>query len=273
MRSIGIVALAVAGLWLLLVLAAWGLQRQLIYLPDRSDPGSPPPGLEVEEVRLTTEDGLELGAWFVPADGQAHATVLALPGNAGSRQLRAPLAAGLVERGHAVLLLDYRGYGGNPGRPDQQGLVADARAARDHLLGRDDVDEDALVYLGESIGTGVAAALAEEHPPAALVLRSPFPELADVGREHYPILPVRTLLRDRFETSRHLQAHAAPTLVVAGGDDGIVPTSLSRRVARDADAVYVEIDGVGHNDRELLDGDEYLDAVDGFLRDEIGDGP
>ncbi len=257
----------VAGVWLVLVVAAWALQRQIIYLPDAADPGPPPPG--AEEALLETDDGLELTAWYLAPDGEAVGTILAAPGNAGNRALRAPLAEGLVQRGHAVLLLDYRGYGGNPGSPHEDGLVADAAAARQYLLERDDVDEEALIYLGESVGTGVAAALAARQPPAGLVLRSPFPELADVGRGHYPFLPVGLLLRERFPIADHLQAAGVPLLVVAGGSDSIVPTDLSRRVASQADGHYVELEGVDHNDRALLDGGEYLDAVDRFVRDVV----
>jgi uncharacterized protein len=267
MRAVLTVLAALAGVWLVLVLAAWGLQRQLIYLPTGADPV--PPG-HVEEVTLPTADGLELTAWHVTPEEEPVATVLVLPGNAGDRSLRLPLAEGLVARGHAVLLVDYRGYGGNPGSPDEAGLRMDALAARDHLLGREDVDADRLVYLGESLGSGVAAALAGEHPPAALVLRSPFGELADVGRAHYPILPVRTLLWDRFETREHLADHDGPVLVVAGGQDAIVPTELSAEVARAVDAEYRELEGVDHNDRELLDGEGYLDAVDEFVRAQLG---
>ena len=268
MRAVLTTVAVVAGVWVVLVLAAWGLQRQLIYLPSAHDP-APPQMIEVEEVALTTEDGLELTAWFLPTSDEPASTVLVLPGNAGDRSLRLPLAQALVSRGHAVLLLDYRGYGGNPGSPAESGLVADARAARAHLLARDDIDEGRLVYLGESIGTGVAAALTAEHPPAALVLRSPFPELAEVGRIHYPFLPVRTLLRDRFEVAADLADYEGPLLVVAGEQDSIVPRELSVEVAERADARYVELDGVDHNDRELLDGATYLDAVDDFLRDEL----
>jgi pimeloyl-ACP methyl ester carboxylesterase len=265
LRGAGYLVIGVAVVWLALVVLLWVFQRQLIYLPDRSAPEPPP--APVEEVELTTDDGLELSAWFVPADGEPATTVLVTSGNAGNRALRLPLAEGLAGRGHAVLLLEYRGYGGNPGSPSEEGLVADARAAADHLDERDDVDPDRVAYLGESIGTGVAAALAAERPPpAGLVLRSPFPSLADVARVHYPFVPAGTLLRDRFETLDALDGHDGPTLVVAGSDDSIVPADASREVAEVVGADLVVVPDADHNDRALLDGDRYLDAVDAFLR-------
>ncbi len=255
--------LIIGAVWLLLVVLAALFQRQLIYLPDRSEPTPPS---DVEEVAYTTADGLELSAWLLRPDTEPATTILVAPGNAGNRANREPMARELVDRGHAVLLLDYRGYGGNPGSPSEDGVVADARAAAEHLATRDEVDADRLVYLGESVGTGVVAAVAAELPPAALVLRSPFPELADVGRSAYPFLPVRTLLRERFPVAEHLAAYDGPTLVVAGGSDRIVPTRLSREVADDAATTYVEVEGVGHNHPALFTGAQYLDAVDEFLR-------
>ena len=107
------------------------------------------------------------------------------------------LAERLSRRGLAVLLMDYRGYGGNPGSPSEEGLAADADAAAEALeeLG---YPAERTIYFGESLGTGVVAALQAKRPPAGVVLRSPFTELADVGAHHYPWLPVRTLLRDQF---------------------------------------------------------------------------
>lgn len=259
----------VVGVWLLLVAFAALFQRQLIYLPMAGEP-TPPAGVAIEPLRFTTHDGLRHEAWFLPRDGTPVSTVVVAPGNAGNRQMRVPMAEGLVERGHAVLLLDYRGFGGNPGRPSEGDLVADARAAAAALLERDDVDPRRLVYLGESLGTGVVSALAVDQPPAALVLRSPFPELADVGRAAYPFLPVRTLLRDRYPVADHLDVYDGPLLVVAGDSDRIVPTRLSREVAEAAGVPLVEIEGAGHNDPALFTGVRFLDVVDDFVREQIG---
>ena len=272
LAAAGRILLVLGGAWLALVVLAAVFQRSLIYLPDGAAPAPPE---DVEVVALTTEDGLELTAWLLAPEGgpsEAASTILLAPGNAGNRAGRVPTARGLVERGHAVLLLDYRGYGGNPGDPSEAGLVADARAARDHLDARDDVDSARIVYLGESIGTAVVAALATERPPAALVLRSPFPELADVGRSAYPFLPIRTLLRDRHPTLEHLASVEAPMLVVAGERDRIVPTRLSRAVAEATGAELVVVPDAGHNDAELFVGARFLDAVDEHVRGVVGSG-
>ena len=264
------VAVAVAVV-LVVVGLAWVFQRRLIYLPDsRPAPSASALLPGAEEVSLPTADGLQLSGWFVPSRRDpADVTVLVLNGNAGDRSARAPLADALAAAGLSVLLFDYRGYAGNPGSPSEAGLAADARAARDYLLTRPDVRPDSLVYLGESLGAAVAIGLAAEHPPFALVLRSPFTSLADVGRLHYPYLPVRSLLKDRYDSVGRIGAVPSPVLVVAGGADRIIPARQSWELydAARGPKRYVEIPGADHNDWELLAGDRFVGEVLALVRD------
>jgi len=265
---LGLAIAAVAGALVLGML--WLFQRRLIYFPTGA---VPPAGIvlaESREVVFATDDGLHLGGWYVPAAGNGSGmTVLVFNGNAGNRSIRAPLAAALSHAGLSVLLFDYRGYGGNPGRPSEVGLVADARAARLYLVSRGDVDPSRLVYLGESLGAAVAVALATESPPAALVLRSPFTSLVEVGRLHYPFLPVGLLLRDRYPAIDQIRCVASPLLVVTGEQDCIVPPAQSRRLYERAAGSkrFVLIPGADHNDPELLMGDRFIREVVQFLRD------
>jgi uncharacterized protein len=249
------------------------LQRQLIYFPDRSPAGDAARAIpEARDVTLTTADGLELDAWLVPAepDADRDRAVLALPGNGGSRASRAGLAELLRQRGFTVLLVDYRGYGGNPGSPSEEGLGRDADAAV-ALLEEEGFPAGRTIYLGESLGTGVAAALASRHPPGGLVLRSPFTELTDVGSHHYPWLPVGLLLRDRFPVLEHVRESQVPTVVVRGTADEVVPTSLSEQVAQAAPELVEErvLRGARHNDPVMF-GPEVADAV-GRLADHLED--
>ena len=226
-----------------------------------------------EEVRLRTDDGTQLGAWFLPAAAAPRpsapgAAVVVFNGNAGNRASRAPLAEALGRAGLSVLLLDYRGFGDSDGTPTEDGLAADARAARAYLAARPDVDPARIVYFGESLGAGVAVRLAAEEPPAALVLRSPFTSLAAVGRVHYPYLPVALLVWDRYAAIERIADVRAPLLVLAAEFDRIVPAAHSRRLyeaAREPKR-YVVIPGADHNDLEMLAGDRLVGEVIGFLR-------
>jgi len=272
-RAIALVALAVV-----IVLAVlYVSQRSLIYFPGSTSPGAELLPAEAEAVELHTADGLRLSGWFLPADGQPNGSgadptpgpaVLICNGNAGDRSHRLPLAEALAERGYGVLLFDYRGYAGNTGRPSEEGLRADARAAVDALAARPEVDPERIAYFGESLGAAIAGGLATERPPAALVLRSPPSSLADVGRHHYPFLPiVDALLFDRYPLAEQLGMVRVPLLVLVTERDEIVPAALSRRVF-DAAAEpkrYVPLFASHHNDPALLDGEEMVAAVTSFL--------
>jgi fermentation-respiration switch protein FrsA (DUF1100 family) len=242
----------------------WAGQRQLIYFPQTGSPVPPAgdvlPG--ARDVQLRTADGLDLGAWFLPAAGDGS-TVLVANGNAGDRSVRAPLAAALADRSLSVLLFDYRGYGGNPGTPTEDGLALDVRAAHRYLVHDLGVPPARILYYGESLGAAVVTELAAEHPPAGLLLRSPFTELADVGRTHYPFLPVRALLRERYPLAERLRRIAVPTTVVYGSADRMIPPALSRAAAAGAAGAVelVEVPGADHNDVALLRGPELIGAV------------
>ena len=260
----------------------WSLQRRLIYLPFPVDvPVAASLLPTAQEVTFPTGDGLSLGAWYVPASGAGAASpepepepaavsrpaVIVFNGNAGNRADRVPLAKALSERGLSVLLFDYRGYGGNEGSPTEEGFRADALAARRYLATRHDVDPSRVVYFGESLGAAVALSIAEEAPPAALVLRSPFTSLVDVGRVHYPFLPVRLLLRERYPSLARVRAVDVPVLVVAADNDEIVPFEQSRRLYEAAGGPkhLVVIPGVRHNDPELVAGPRLVGELVSFL--------
>jgi uncharacterized protein len=264
-----VVVLTCAGAIVAILAFLWAMQRTLMYFPDGRVPAPSAVGLVgVEQVMFPTADGLELRGWFVPAEGrETGATVLVCNGNAGNRAYRAPLADALRRQGFGVFLFDYRGYGGNTGAPSEAGLAADGRAARAYLVSRRDVDASQLVYFGESLGSAVAIRLATEHSPAALVLRSPFSSMSDVGLYHYPFLPVRLLLRDRFPSVDLISRIRTPLLVIAGGRDQIIPLELSQRLydAASSPKERVILPEADHNDYDLLAGDEMIEAIVRFL--------
>ncbi|GBE25203.1 putative aminoacrylate hydrolase RutD [bacterium BMS3Bbin02] len=265
-RVVLVVTLAIA----VLVGVMWLAQRRFIYFPSQvlPDVATVLPG--AEEVTFPTDDGLTLAGWLVPAVGDANgATVVVFSGNAGNRGDRVLLASSLAGRGYGVLLVGYRGYGGNPGTPTEDGLLADGRAAVAFLEARLDIDANRLVYFGESLGAAVAIGVAEERPPAALVLRSPFTSLTDVASVHYPFFPVSFLLRDRYPSLERIRGIDVPVLVVAGSADSVVPAAQSQRLfdAVSGPKEFVMIEGADHNDYELTTGDRLVDAMALFLDD------
>jgi fermentation-respiration switch protein FrsA (DUF1100 family) len=264
LTAVVIVTLVASGLLALV----WSQQRRLIYFPSQGPIPSATTILPTgKDVVLETEDGIHLAAWYFPAGSGRRPVVVVFNGNAGYRWLRADLAVALNRNGLSVLLFDYRGYGGNPGRPSEKGLAADARAALAWVARQPDVDPNRIAYFGESLGAAVAIELAVQRPPAALVLRSPFTSLADVGVVHYPWLPVRQLLIDRYPSIDRIASVKAPVLVIAGDRDDIVPAALSKRLydAASEPKRYALILGVGHNDQALVGGREMIGDVVAFL--------
>ena len=263
MRAVLILAAAIVAI----LAVAWTQQRRLIYFPFGRVP-------EDEAIRLAglapiafpTSDGLTLKGWFITPKSPRF-TVVVFNGNAGNRSMRLELADALLRRGLAVVLFDYRGFGGNPGVPSEDGLRRDALAVHGYLMARSDVDRARLVYFGESLGTAVATALAVDHPPAAVILRSPFASMTEVGQHHYAWLPVKWLLRDRYATVDLIGSVRAPVLVIAGDRDRIVPVAHSRRVyeaARDPKQLVI-IPGADHNDAVMFSDGLMVERVVRFL--------
>lgn len=254
----------VAGVWILLMVVLWLIQRQLIYLPDPNPARSPG---DVTVMNSETSDGVAHRIWLLPADGEAIARVIVFNGNAGNKGHRVPLARDLAVEGMEVVLFDYRGYGDTEGRPTEEGLLIDGIAVAEVAFATD----LPVVYLGESVGAGVATMLAARKAPDALVLRSPFTSLADMARTHYPFVPP-FLLRDRFPVEETIAGLDVPVLVILGTADSIVPPRLSRAVfeAANEPMALVEMQGLDHNDPGLTSGPELAKTVRSFVEEWAG---
>ncbi len=226
--TIGLAVLG--GATALYIAVATGLyfgQRKLLYIPDSEIPDPARAGVpEMQRVVLSTEDGLQLVAWWRPAE-PGRATIVYFHGNAGHIGHRGFKFRPYLEAGLGVLAVEYRGYGGNPGRPNEEGLYRDGRAALVWLDGRG-IDSGSRVLYGESLGTGVAVQLATESGGAAVVLESPYTSIADVAAQHYRWLPAHPLIRDRYESLAKIAGIEAPLLILHGERDRVVPAAHGR---------------------------------------------
>jgi fermentation-respiration switch protein FrsA (DUF1100 family) len=225
-------------------------QRALLYHPDPTVPATAPLiAAGFAPFPLETEDGLTLSAWWHPPRRPGGLTTALFHGNAGHLGYRLAGVMPLVASGHGVVLAAYRGYGGNPGRPSEDGLYADGRAALD-ALARAGIASERVVVWGESLGTGVATKLASEEPVAGVVLQSPYTSIADRAQELYPFLPAHYMVFDRFENEARMGLIRAPLLIVHGEADGVVPVAHGRRLFAAATAPKhgVFIPAAEHND-------------------------
>jgi uncharacterized protein len=245
------------------------LLNRLLYFPSRTVVSPPPSaGLAIADVTIATEDGERLHAWWVPARAPSLGHVLLCHGNAGNVGDRLTHIELLSGAGFDVLAFDYRGYGRSTGRPTEEGLYRDARAAHDALLSRHGVERARLLYLGESLGGAVALALAVEQPPAGLILQSAFSSVRDMARVHYALIPP-ALVPDAYPSIRLIGRLAAPLLVLHGEQDEIVPLMHAEALAAAAlspKRMHV-FAGAGHNDLLARAGAEWARAIEAWARE------
>lgn len=227
MRSVWTFVIGAAALYALVVLAAYLMQRKLMYFPDPTRYAPASIGLAgVVEETVATGDGERLVVWRAKAR-PGLPTILYLHGNAGGLANRAPRVAGFVDEGWGVALMAYRGYAGSSGSPTEALNVADARLVFDRLVAEGVAPESIVIY-GESLGSGVAIQLAAARKVGAVILDSPYTGAADVAVRSYPFLPVRALLMDRYDSSRHIAGVTAPVLVIHGELDRVIPVTMGR---------------------------------------------
>ena len=243
----------VTGVYVVFVAALFIFQRNLMYHPDSMAPSLAASGVsEMESVSLATDDGLRLLSWYRPAAAE-RATVVYFHGNAGHIGHRGDKVRPYLDADLGVLLVSYRGYAGNPGSPTENGLYADGQAALDFLAERG-VGPTRVVLYGESLGSGVAVELANRQaasePVAAVVLESPFSTVADVAQAHYPFVPARWMVKDRFDSLAKIAAIGAPLLVLHGARDRVVPMRFGHRLFEAAAEPKENrwFDEAGHND-------------------------
>jgi hypothetical protein len=220
---------------------------------------------QAEEVPLVAADGVHVSAWHVAAkDGKP--VILYFHGNGGSLHYRVERFKKLVGDGIGLVALEYRGYGGNSGSPSERGFIADAAAAYAFAAAHYPAKE--IVAWGESLGSGVAVALAAQKPVGRLILEAPFTSAAAVAALHYWYMPIRLLMKDQFRSDARIAKVKAPLLILHGIHDHVVPYTMGDRLfalANEPKHIVRFLDG-GHED---LDANGALHAVGRFLAGDL----
>jgi len=223
-------------------------QRDLQYFPTRRDPAPEALGLSgASRITLATPDGETLVLWTSPPQGD-RPVILFLHGNAGEIADRADRFVFYQARGYGVAFLSWRGYGGSTGAPSETGLLADAKAAYDHLRAQG-IPPERIVLVGESLGTGPAVITAAANPVAAVVLEAPYSAAVDIARRAWPWLPVGLLMKDQYRSRDHIAAIRAPLLILHGEKDRVIPQGFGKRLydlAQDP-KTFVSLGPVGHD--------------------------
>lgn len=255
--------------YLALLLFLYVAQRSFIYFP-MQDLGAPGdygmPYMQVIQVK--TEDGLSLTGWYKEPDDPEKPVIVMFHGNAGHIGIRNFKADGFIKRGYGFLFAEYRGYGGNPGQPSEDGFYYDGRAYMDFLIEDISIDKQDIVLYGESLGTGVTVQMALEYPGlGGLILEAPFTSLVDLGKKQYFFMPVGLLMKDRFESEEKIGDIYVPLLIIHGKNDMIVPYRFGAALfeAANEPKTMEEFTFGMHNDLYVHGaGDKVLEFLDGL---------
>jgi len=252
-----------------------GLEKYVIYVPERAMEMSPrDAGLAYEDVWFPATDGIRLHGWLVPAP-EARLTLVWFHGNAGNishrvdniKELHRLLDRRLLP---TIFIFDYRGYGQSAGSHSdlsEEATYRDAEGALAYLRGRHDLASTGLVYFGRSLGAAIAVEAARRHPPAGLILETPFTSIKDMARVTLPLLPVGALLRTRYDSLSKIREVRVPLLVLHGDRDDVVPYEQGRRLfeAANQPKMFYTIRGAHHNDTYIVGDRPYFDAWARFL--------
>jgi len=258
-----LIALAVcAGLYAAVFVALLFGQRKILFRCDAADVDPATLGLEAETVRLETEDGESLAAWRI-APAADRPLIIYFHGNAGGLDLRVERFRAFAKAGMGVLAIEYRGYASSTGRPSERGLKLDGEATYAAAIASG-VKPERIVAFGESLGSGVAVAIAARHKVGALVLDSPYSSIADVAAAAYWFVPVRLLLRDPFHNDLLIAQVKAPTLIVHGTKDPVVPIRFGEKLFALANRpkAFWRVEGAGH----LALGERLAETLDWITR-------
>jgi fermentation-respiration switch protein FrsA (DUF1100 family) len=241
-------------------------QSSMLFFPYRALGQTPAQwGVAYEDLFLETEDGVRLHGWYIPHHGSQQ-TLLFFHGNAGNISHRGASVKIFHRLGLNVLIFDYRGYGKSQGKPDENGLYKDARAAWRYLTDERGVEQEDVILFGRSLGGAVAAELAAEVQPGGLILESTFSSAKDVANALFPVLSRLVILRYDFNTAAHVRRVASPLLVLHSPDDEIIPFHLGERVFQAANEpkTFFRMRG-DHNSGFLLSQPDYERALDLYI--------
>ena len=204
-------------------------QRNLLYHPNENNYSGDKISVPIKKIKIKTKDNIELISWYHLKDISEYKTILFLHGNAGTLENRIHKINHFENMNINFLIIAWRGFSGNKGKPTEQGLYEDAKSAVRWLKSNGIKEKNIIIY-GESLGTGVAVEIAQNKKFAGIILESPFTSMIDAGKDKYPFLPVRLLLKDKYENDKKIKNIKSPILIMHGKVDNIVPFYMGKKL-------------------------------------------
>ncbi len=216
-------------IYLFILISTFIFQRNLLYHPSENNYSGDELIVSVEKIKIKTQDNIELLAWYHKKDLKRYKTILFLHGNAGSLENRIHKINNFKDMNINFILLSWRGFSGNKGKPTEVGLYEDARSALRWISSKG-VQENNIIIYGESLGTGIATEIAQSKNFAGVILESPFTSMIAAGKDKYPYLPVKLLLKDKYESDKKIKNISSPILIMHGRADNIVPFHMGEKM-------------------------------------------
>jgi len=216
-------------IYFLVLVSTYVFQRDLLYHPGENNYYGDKLLVSVDKVKIKTHDNIELISWYHTKDINKYKTILFLHGNAGTLENRIHKINHFQDININFLLIAWRGFSGNKGKPTEKGLYEDARSAVRWLKSKGVLENNIILY-GESLGTGIATEIAQNKNFAGIILESPFTSMIDAGKNKYPYLPIKLLLKDKYESSKKIKNINIPVLVMHGKVDKLVPFSMGKKI-------------------------------------------
>ncbi len=215
--------------YFIILFSTYVFQRNLLYHPAENNYSGDKILVEVEKINIKTQDNIQLVSWYHKKNLNNYKTILFLHGNAGSLENRIHKINHFKDMNVNFLIVAWRGFSGNKGKPTEKGLYEDARSAV-RWLKFNGVEENNIIIYGESLGTGVATEIAQNKNFAGVILESPFTSMIDAGKDKYPYLNVRLLLKDKYESDKKIKNIKSPVLIMHGKVDNIVPFYMGKKM-------------------------------------------
>ncbi len=223
------ILLIFVAIYFFILISTYLFQRNLLYHPTENNYFGDQLTVSIDKVKIKTQDNIELMSWYHSKNLTDYKTILFLHGNAGSLENRIHKINHFKDMNVNFLLISWRGFSGNKGKPTEEGLYQDARSAVVWLKSKG-ISENNIIIYGESLGTGVATEIAQNKNFGGIILESPFTSMIDAGKDKYPYLPVRLLLKDKYESDKKIKNIKSPILIMHGKVDNIVPFPMGRRM-------------------------------------------
>ncbi len=216
-------------IYLIITLTLYISQRNLLYHPTENNYSGDKLIVSIDRIKIKNDDNIELLSWYHEKDIEKYKTILYLHGNAGSLENRIHKINHFDDMDVNFLIISWRGFSGNKGKPTEKGLYKDAKSGVDWLKNKGIKEENIIIY-GESLGTAVATEIAQNNNFAGVILESPFTSMVAAGKSKYPIFPIKLLLKDKYESDKKIKNIKSPILIMHGEADTIVPFWMGKKL-------------------------------------------